>query len=128
MTLSRGLVIGIALAVPTPRSLYAQSQPAARQGALRVTEVSRAMRIDGRLIEPDWSTVDSIGDLTQVEPLVGTRPSARTVVRVLTTQDALIIGVRADDPEPSRIVSFARQRDAILDSEDHIKIVLDTYR
>ncbi|HEY8166852.1 MAG TPA: DUF5916 domain-containing protein [Gemmatimonadaceae bacterium] len=85
------------------------------------------MRIDGRLSESVWSTADSISDLTQVEPREGARPSARTVVRILTTEDAVVIGVRADDPEPSRIVSFARQRDAILDSEDHIKIVLDTY-
>jgi hypothetical protein len=49
------------------------------------------------------------------------------VVRVLTTGAAIIIGVRADDPDPSRIVAYARQRDAILDNEDHIAIVLDTY-
>jgi len=50
------------------------------------------------------------------------------VVRVLATSDAIIVGVRADDPEPARIVSYARERDATLDAEDHIKIVLDTYR
>ena len=85
------------------------------------------MRIDGRLSELVWNTTDSIGGLTQVEPNEGAAPSMPTVVRVITTGDAIVIGVRADDPEPSRIVSFARQRDASLGSEDHIKIVLDTY-
>jgi len=37
------------------------------------------------------------------------------------------VKTRADDPEPSRILSFSRQRDVLLDSEEHIKIVLDTY-
>jgi hypothetical protein len=38
-----------------------------------------------------------------------------------------VIGVRADDPDPTRITAFARDRDASLANEDHIKLVLDTY-
>lgn len=78
--------------------------------------------------EAVWSTADSIGDLVQVEPVQGGVPSGRTVVRVLVNSDEIIIGVRADDPEPARIVGFARERDASLANEDHIKLVLDTYR
>lgn len=85
------------------------------------------VRIDGHLTDAAWTTADSIVGLTQVEPIEGARPSMLTVIRVITTPDAIIFGIRADDPEPWRIVSFARQRDAILDSEDHLKIVLDTY-
>lgn len=121
------LALALALAPAAPPSLGAQSASAAARPALRIAEVTSGIRIDGRLTEPAWSTADSIAALMQVEPTAGAAPSARTVVRVLTTGDALIIGVQADDPEPSRIVSFARQRDATLDSEDHIKIVLDTY-
>ncbi len=95
--------------------------------ALRVLEVRGGIRLDGRLSEPAWSTADSVADLTQVEPIQGASPSGRTVIRVITTGDAIIFGVRADDPDPSRIVSYARQRDASLENEDYIKIVLDTY-
>ena len=38
-----------------------------------------------------------------------------------------MFGVRAENPPGVASVAFARQRDAVLDSEDHIKIVLDTY-
>ena len=102
------------------------SAPAARV-AIRLTSVPGKLRIDGRLTEPAWNTADSIADLTQVEPHEGSAPSMRTVIRIVTTGDAIVIGIRADDPDPSRIVSYARRRDAVLDSEDHIKIVLDTY-
>src|SRR5213595_1854211 len=85
------------------------------------------IRVDGQMSEPAWTTADSIAGLTQVEPNEGVAPTMRTLVRVIATADAIIIGVSADDPEPSLIVGFARQRDATLDSEDHIKIVLDTY-
>ncbi|HWC72877.1 MAG TPA: DUF5916 domain-containing protein [Gemmatimonadales bacterium] len=86
-----------------------------------------SLRLDGMLDEAEWNTADSITSLTQVEPIEGATPPARTVVRVITTGDALVFGIRADDPEPQRIVSYARQRDAVLRNEDHLKIVLDTY-
>lgn len=110
--------------------LSAQSAPAAASSsrpALRTSVVTARMRIDGVLDEPEWLSADSIPDLTQIEPREGVAPTGRTVVRVLALPDALIIGIRADDSEPARITSFARQRDASLTSEDHIRIVLDTY-
>lgn len=84
-----------------------------------------AVRLDGRLDDPQWATADSI-ELTQTEPREGAPASARTVVRVLVTADAVLIGIRCDQGG-TRIVGFARQRDASLDNEDHVKIVLDTY-
>lgn len=93
---------------------------------LRVHAAPAGVRLDGRLNDPAWAGADSV-ELTQVEPREGAVPTGQTVVRVLATPDAIVIGVRADDPEPGGIVSFARQRDASLANEDHVKIVLDTY-
>ncbi|MGH7679294.1 MAG: DUF5916 domain-containing protein [Gemmatimonadaceae bacterium] len=84
-------------------------------------------RLDGLLDDAAWATTDSITSLMQTEPREGTAPSARTVVKVIANDDALTIGVRADQPPGTRIVSFARDRDAALANEDHIRVVLDTY-
>ena len=46
---------------------------------------------------------------------------------MLVTDDAVVIGIRADIGDSSSLVSFARERDAVLTNEDHVKIVLDTY-
>lgn len=94
---------------------------------LRTSPTSDRLRIDGVLDEPAWFNADSTADLTQIEPRQGGTPTGLTVVRVLTTANAIVLGIRADDPDPSAITSFARQRDASLSSEDHIRIVLDTY-
>jgi hypothetical protein len=118
--LSRAAAQGI------PETSSANPSAEARR-VLCVAEVASGIELDGRLIEPAWSSADSIADLTQIEPKEGASPTGRTVVHVLTTGTAILIGVRADDPDPSRIVSFARERDAVLDEEDHIKVVLDTY-
>jgi hypothetical protein len=93
---------------------------------LRVSTAPRGIRLDGRFDDPVWDASDS-AELAQVEPHERAAPTGRTVVRVLATPDAIIIGIRADDPEPGRVVAFTRQRDASLSNEDHVKIVLDTY-
>lgn len=96
--------------------------------ALRIGAATGVVRIDGRLDESFWSRADSIGDLTQIEPVERSAPSGRTVVWVVATSDAIVVGIRADDPEPARLTSFARERDASLSNEDHLKLVFDTYR
>ena len=108
----------------SPKPSAAQSAP---RPSFRAHAVAAGVRIDGVLDEPEWADADSVADLTQVEPIKGGAPSGRTVVRVLALPDALVIGIRADDPEPDRITAFTRQRDALLTSEDHIRVVLDTY-
>jgi hypothetical protein len=85
------------------------------------------VRLDGILDEPAWASADSIASLTQTEPREGSAGTARTVVKVIATDEALVIGVRAEQPPGVRIVSFARDRDAALANEDHIRVVLDTY-
>lgn len=94
---------------------------------LRSAPLTSGFRLDGRMDEAMWAAADSIGALTEIEPVAGRAPAGRTVVRVLRDADRIVIGVRADDPNPDDIVSFARERDNSLHNEDHIKIVFDTY-
>lgn len=101
----------------------AQDRPVLRAATLR-----EALTIDGRLDEPVWATADSTDALTQVEPREGAPPTGRTVVRVLANADAVVIGIRADDPDPSAMIAYTRRRDGSLGSEDHVRLVLDTFQ
>ncbi len=122
----RGPLLAIALLVAGPLAARAQSDGSPARASIRIG-VGGSIRLDGQLREAVWQTVDSIATLTQVEPNQGAAPSARTVVRVITTGDAIVFGIRAENPAGVGLVAFARQRDAELDSEDHIKLLLDTY-
>ena len=130
--LSSAITVAATLLFPAPVAAQngnhaeAERPAAAARPQLRVGAAPGGIRLDGLLDDSAWAGADS-AELTQVEPHEGAVPTGRTVVRVLATPDAIVIGIRADDPEPGRIVSFARQRDASLSSEDHVKIVLDTY-
>ena len=92
--------------------------------ALRTTE---AIRLDGRLDEPAWQRAPPIGVLRQREPVENNEPSEDTVVRVLYNDDALYIGVVSHDRSPREIVSTQLTRDANLDVDDRITVVLDPF-
>lgn len=50
-----------------------------------------------------------------------------TEVRLLTDGITLFIGVRARDPEPSRIAIHTMQRDSDLEGDDTVTLVFDTF-
>lgn len=86
-----------------------------------------ALRIDGAFDEPAWQTAGAIDTFTQTEPDEGAAATVRTIVRVLASNHGVAIGIVCDDPEPSAIVSFSVRRDAPLDSEDHVRVVLGPF-
>jgi hypothetical protein len=103
----------------------AQSSAVGQLGAGQLT--MQGIHLDGILDEPQWAAAPAIEHLTMSEPTAGAMPAARTTVRVLASIDAIVVGVVCDDPDPSHVVSFTKQRDAVLDTQDHVAIVLDTF-
>jgi hypothetical protein len=130
LTLARAAVAAIVLLSPDAGAQANPSQTARDSTPERVVlRAGRgsALRLDGMLNDAAWQSADSITALTQTEPREGSPASARTVVKVVATDDALTIGIRAEQPPGVPIISFARDRDAALANEDHVRIVLDTY-
>lgn len=117
--------LALALLIASGVSVRAQTSTVDRP-SLRVSAAG-TIHVDGTLNEPAWQTADSIPALTQLEPNQGAASRGRTTIRVIATADAIVFGIRADNPPGVASVAFARQRDAGLDNEDHIKLVLDTY-
>jgi hypothetical protein len=99
-----------------------ETPPSLRAGALPA-----AIVIDGRLTEPAWESADVTDAFRQTDPVEGAPPTARTRVRVLADAHALVIGIVCDEPDPADIVSFSVRRDAVLNSEDHVRIVLGPF-
>ena len=89
---------------------------------------SSDFHLDGRLDEPSWSAADSIQNLITVEPDEGGVPAGQTTAKVLVTPSEIIIGVMCHDKNPKRIVSYSKARDADLELEDHVLIVLDPFQ
>ena len=94
---------------------------------LRAGALTDAVHIDGAVTEDVWAAAPMIDAFTQTDPVEGAAPSARTVVRVLVSPKALVFGIVCEDPDAAHIVSFSVRRDAQLNSEDHVRIVLGPF-
>jgi uncharacterized protein DUF5916 len=124
---------------PTPsRAQEDEAQPGEEAAAesdttsrptLRIHPIPGAFVFDGRTDQAEWSAVtDSIANLVTVEPEEGGAPAGRTIVKVVADEDHIVVGVRCYDNDPAGIVSFSKARDSDLSQEDHVVLVLDTFR
>ncbi len=110
---------------PDQQDLASESVP---RSAVVTRVASDVVTVDGLLNEEIWRTAPTIGALTQREPLTGEPPSEPTDVTLLYDDENLYIGVMAHDSAPQRVIGTQMARDASLNSDDRISIVLDTYR
>lgn len=120
MNVGRAILLLAALAA---NPAAAQEPPRLQAGTLP----ARGIVVDGRLDEEAWAGVAITDAFTQTDPAEGAAPSARTTVRVLAGPTALVIGIVCDVPGPDAIVSFSVSRDAALDAEDHIRVVIGPF-
>lgn len=108
------------------------AQEPAAERARRTAQVGRvaeaeAPRIDGHLEDPCWVTAPAIGDLAMVEPWEGRAPTQRTVVKLLHDRHSLYIALWCFDDAPHEIRASMRARDARLDPDDRVEILLDPF-
>jgi hypothetical protein len=83
--------------------------------------------LDGRLDEQFWSEIAESDEFLMQEPVEGSMPTERTVVKIAYDQSNLFIGVVLYDSSPSEIKAFQKRRDAELDTDDAFRWILDTY-
>ena len=115
-------ILGRGLLYPVALSAQDVAPPVLRAGGAAET-----LTIDGLLREPAWTAADAADAFTQTDPAEGAPATLRTTVRVLASSGVLVIGVMCED-DPDRIVSFSVIRDAGLQAEDHVRIVLGPFR
>ncbi len=92
-----------------------------------VTATGAEIVIDGSLDEAPWRRSPKIGSLVQRIPRAGAKPTERTEVTLLYDKDNLYIGVMCYDSEPDRVLASQMARDATLNPDDRLSIILDTF-
>jgi hypothetical protein len=81
------------------------------------------IKIDG-VIDPVWSTADSVSDFFQLSPFYNHPPTVKTVAKVLTTDDDLYALMVCYDNEKD-ITAFTGMQDDF--AGDIVSIMLDTF-
>jgi hypothetical protein len=125
-----GLTLGMCLAMAPALAGQGEASGATGGGgdpntALHAVERLQDIRIDGRLTEEAWLDAPAIREFVQGEPVEGAEPGARTVVRMLYDEQAIYIGARLYEADPSRI---ARQlvRRGETGQADYFEVMFDT--
>ncbi len=96
-----------------------------------VARASRALpaglKLDGLLTDPAWATAEAFGGFVQRDPNEGQPATESTEFRVLYTDDALWIGIRATDAKAGEIAALLSRRDEWSPS-DEVTVMIDSYR
>ena len=87
---------------------------------------SGPVALDGDLSAPVWREAPSI-TLVQQNPLPGKPTPFITSVRLLRYRSHIYLGIRCDDPDPSKIAVHTLQRDGDQSNDDSVTVVLDTF-
>ena len=140
---SSGLVPALALAclafIPAVLGAQGTAHPAdtvvtrTPQGgsALPTMQAARltggSIHLDGVLDEPAWRNAPVANDFMQSYPKSGAKPTDTTEVRVLFDNNAMYVGVRMFDREPSRIAAQLARRDATGIYSDWVHVMIGTY-
>lgn len=110
----------LALALPA----WPQSGPG-HPTALRLAPGQAAPVIDGRLDDAAWLRAPVHERFAQFLPADRQPARWRTAVQVLVTEDALVFGIRAWDPEPRLIRAPLARRDQVGPDQDYIAVFID---
>ncbi|MEW6751082.1 MAG: DUF5916 domain-containing protein [Candidatus Latescibacterota bacterium] len=113
-----GVVLGLA-----PRPSLAQTLPEPRT-ATAARASPHAPRIDGVLDDAAWQQAPLQEGFQQRDPAEGEPASERTAFQVAYDEQALYVGVRCFDCEPSRVVRRLTRRDGEVEA-DWVRVSLD---
>jgi hypothetical protein len=108
-------------------ALLLASGPAHAGSSIVASRRAGEIRIDGRLDEPAWQQASPFTDFWQRGPLEGQPPTYTSEVRILYDDDAIYVGVRANDSQPALLTRALTRYDEWT-SADWIVVGFDTYR
>ena len=113
-------IASLTLLAIAPRLAAQQGDPPApstpQVSAVRLPTGVTAPRLDGRLDDAAWGTVEPLDGLRQREPLEGVPATERTIVRVLYDATTLYVAVEALDRDPAGVVARILERDRVLET------------
>ena len=108
-----------------PAVIFRDDQGHVTIRAIRLTE---RLVLDGRLDDRLYSESAPFGDFVQQEPIEGDPATEKTEVWVAYDNDAIYVGARLWESDPSKRVMSDMRRDAAnLYNNDHFAVMLDTF-
>ncbi len=120
----QSVVVGLLALAPFGTTTLA----AADGPTVRATILPAAPVVDGDVEEAEWAGAAVFdGFFVQIEPEYGEPSPFRTVVHVGQTSTALYVAFESHDPDPDRLAAAVTARDGMLDFDDSVAVLVDTF-
>ncbi len=123
LVIAAGLCPASALAQPQPQP-YPQPQQAMAIVATRLAH-GETMPLDGTLSHPAWQRAPVHSAFVEKFPDTGAVPRHATQVQVLFDEQALYVGVHAQDPDPTQIRAPLVRHDQVNRTQDFVVVYID---
>lgn len=120
------LLLAAVAAVTAPQD-PAPDAHGARPRADVPTLDARHVVLDARLDEEVWTRAALLDDFHTVEPEEGLDVEPPWEVRLFRTDTHLYVGLQLWEPDPERMVLQNMRRDALLEEDDRVEFVFDTF-
>jgi hypothetical protein len=109
---------------PTPPTAQIRSHEQAPTAA--AARRNGPISIDGKLDEAAWQAATPVTDFKQYDPQEGQPATEKTEARILVDDDAVYIGMRLFDSEPSKIQPQLARRDESIEG-DLVEVTFDSF-
>ncbi len=93
--------------------------------ALEAARIATPITLDGKLDEPAWATAKVFDEFYESMPREKVVANVRTEVRMLYDSQALYVGIRAFDPDPSKITAPFVRRDKVFGTTESFVLWID---
>jgi hypothetical protein len=113
-------------AVPVMVAKGSVALPPEKAAPVRIPRTDRAPVIDGKMDEDIWRRAAVLKDFYQTSPGDNIAPSQATEVYMTYDARMLYIAFHAHD-EPGKVRATVAKRDSVLDTEDSVRVLLDTF-
>ncbi len=94
--------------------------------SLTIPKTSQKIKLDGELDEPFWQQATKVNLGYETRPGENIDARAKTTAYIIEDGDSLLIGIIAEDPEPSKIQASLKDRDTIW-ADDLLGFKIDTF-
>jgi len=118
-------VLFLSLALSVVGCLNGFTQPIKKK--IEAFRIINSIVVDSKLDEVDWANAKEAADFIQNEPYNGAAPSERSSVKVLYDNNAIYIGARLYDSDPSKIYRELGQRDNSNLKADVFALLISPY-
>jgi hypothetical protein len=98
-----------------------------REKSVRIVRIATPPIIDGVLDDEAWQLAVQLDDLHEIQPTEYAPASERTLVYLMYDEDAIYIGARLFDREPSQITARILRQGERVFGDDWFSVLLDPF-